>query len=91
MKIKTITKEQIAHLAIGLIAGLAWFSKGGPALAIFIAFLFFLYEFVEESKVGDELYHEIKEFTAGFVGGAITANPFILFPAFAYLLKMWIF
>ena len=87
---KAITKEQIAHLAIGLIVGLAWFSKGGPALAIFIAFLFFLYEFVEEFKVKDELYHEIKEFTAGFVGGTITANPFILFPAITFFLRHWI-
>ena len=61
------------HVALGLLAGvlaglLKWF---GFALAAFIYVMFFLYEYFEERKVMDEMFYELREFTAGFCVGLI--------------------
>ena len=54
-----------AHVLAGILAGLAWYSN--PFLSGFIFLLFFVYEFVEQTQVKDEMYHELKEFSIGFL------------------------
>ena len=54
-----------AHVLAGALAGLAWYSN--PFLAGFIFLLFITYEYVEMTKVEDEMYHEVKEFSIGFL------------------------
>lgn len=61
----------ICHIVHGAIAGFAtgmleWF---GLAVATFIFIQFTIYETVEESKLKDELYKELKEWTLGYVVG----------------------
>lgn len=58
------------HLFFGFLSGFFWFID--KSYSIFLYILFFAYEYVEEVKVRDEMYKELKEFTFGFVAGSIT-------------------
>jgi hypothetical protein len=66
--------DSICHILHGAIAGfitglMEWF---GLAVAIFIFIQFILYEVVEEEKIRDELYRELKEWVLGYVTGLVT-------------------
>ena len=59
----------LAHLAHGFIAGfLAWLRID---ISAFLYLQFVLYEYVEEEKIKDEMYHELKEWATGFVFGLL--------------------
>ena len=58
-----------AHISHGFIAGFFWWVSWPLSIFMFVQFL--LYEFVEESKVRDEMYREIKEWATGFVVGVL--------------------
>jgi hypothetical protein len=63
--------DDICHVMHGFIAGfttgmLEWF---GLAVAIFMFIQFTLYETVEEKRIQDELYKELKEWSLGYVAG----------------------
>lgn len=56
------------HVLHGCLAGLLsgqlnWF---GLALAVFLYIQFLMYEVVEEKKIADELYFELKEWAVGY-------------------------
>jgi len=55
---------QLAHIAHGALAGFLWWLDWRVSLFLFLQF--FLYEYFEETKVKDELYHELKEWAFGF-------------------------
>jgi len=57
--------SQIAHVAHGAVAGFLWWLDWRVSLFLFLQFS--LYEFFEESKIKDEMYHELKEWAMGFV------------------------
>jgi len=59
----------LSHILHGLIAGLFWFKCAWLSAFLFIQF--FLYEYFEEKKVKDEMYHEVKEWSLGFVIGLL--------------------
>jgi len=63
----------LCHALHGAIAGfttsiLDWL---GLAIATFMFIQFTLYETVEQTKVQDELYRELKEWSSGYVVGLI--------------------
>jgi len=63
----------VVHIVFGMIAGLitgilGWF---GFAVGIFLYIQFFLYELFEEQKTGDEMFYQLREFTAGYTVGLI--------------------
>ncbi len=61
---------KLAHILIGFIAGIiVWLS---PAASCIITVLFILYEFFEKQVVEDETYPEIREYTTGYIIGALT-------------------
>jgi hypothetical protein len=55
------------HVILGIIAGLLILSY--PIAALALTALFLIYEYVEETKVLDEMYLEVKEYTAGYLIG----------------------
>ena len=57
----------LCHVLHGLIAGIAWFFN--PFLSVFLFAQFLLYEFVEETKIKDEMYYELREWSFGFIIG----------------------
>ena len=62
----------IAHILHGIFAGVLTLALSlGPFLAIFLFAQFLLYEFVEETKIKDELYYEIQEWAFGYAIGLI--------------------
>ena len=56
--------SQVAHFLHGAIAGALWWVDWKVSLFLFLQF--FAYEWVEESKVKDEMYHELQEWALGF-------------------------
>lgn len=58
-----------AHVAYGCLSGYFWWIDS--LASVFLFFLFVFYEVVERVKIRDELYHEVKEFTAGFALGLV--------------------
>lgn len=54
----------------GLTAGFLWFVDWKVSLFLFLQF--FAYEYVEETKVKDEMYHELREWSAGFAVALVT-------------------
>jgi len=50
-------------------APLGWL---GYTLSLFLFVQFFVYEFVEETKIHDELFHELREWSFGFILGLAT-------------------
>ena len=61
--------SRLLHSLYGFISGLLWFVDW--KLSVFLYILFFAYEYVEEEKIHDEMYHELKEYTVGFTAGLI--------------------
>jgi hypothetical protein len=59
--------SRIVHVALGIIAGLLIVDL--PVAALTLTALFLAYEYVEETKVLDEMYLEVKEFTGGYLIG----------------------
>jgi len=55
-------------LAAGFLAPKGWL---GLATSLFLYAQFFLYEFVEESKIRDEMFHELREWSFGFIIGLV--------------------
>jgi hypothetical protein len=53
----------------GLMASLGWL---GYAISLFLFVQFFVYEYVEETKIHDEMFHELREWTFSFVAGLVT-------------------
>lgn len=65
----------ISHVTHGFMGGiltgfLGWF---GFFVSIFLYVQFFVYEYFEEQKIKDELYHECKEWSIGYVLGLISS------------------
>jgi len=75
--------SQLAHVLHGFLAGFIFTLDWRVSLFLFVQFL--LYEWVEESKIKDELYHEIKEWSIGFALGYLTWLTIIfVFPLFLF-------
>jgi hypothetical protein len=62
--------SQVVHVLHGLTAGFLWFVDWKVSLFLFLQF--FAYEYVEETKVKDEMYHELREWSAGFAVALVT-------------------
>jgi hypothetical protein len=62
--------SQVVHVLHGLAAGFLWWFDWKVSLFLFLQF--FAYEYVEETKVKDEMYHELKEWSSGFAVALIT-------------------
>lgn len=58
------------HVLHGLASGFLWWVDWRVSLFLFLQF--FVYEFFEETKVKDEMYHELKEWSAGFAVALVT-------------------
>jgi len=56
-----------SHVALGLYAGIFAYVHVIPSLVIVALFL--IYEWVEETKIRDEMYYEVREFVLGYVVG----------------------
>ena len=61
----------LAHYLHGFLAGVL--SVDFIAVAFFLFVQFLAYEFFEETKVKDEMYHELKQWSTGYVGGFLLA------------------
>lgn len=55
---------QIVHILHGMLGAIAYIFDWKLSVFLFLQFL--LYEYAEESKVKDELYRELKEWSSGF-------------------------
>jgi hypothetical protein len=62
-----IKGTQLIHFAHGLLAGFVFFFSW--ILSVFLFIQFFVYEYFEESKIKDEMYYELREWSAGFACG----------------------
>ena len=75
--------SQLVHISHGFLAGFIFTLDWRVSLFLFAQFV--LYEFVEESKIKDELYHEIKEWSIGFALGYLAWLAIIFaFPLFLF-------
>jgi hypothetical protein len=63
----------LSHILHGCLAGFIaiCFNWLGLALSVFMFLQFLTYELVEETKIKDELYLELKEWTLGFTIGLL--------------------
>jgi hypothetical protein len=59
----------LAHYLHGFLAGIL--SVDFIAVSFFLFTQFLAYEFFEETKVKDEMYHELKQWSTGYVGGLV--------------------
>jgi hypothetical protein len=59
--------NSLVHYLHSLLAGVL--SVDFIAVSIFLFVQFFAYEFFEETKVKDEMYHELREWSTGYVVG----------------------
>jgi hypothetical protein len=59
--------NSLAHYLHGILAGVL--SIDFIAVSFFLFVQFFAYEFFEETKLKDEMYHELKEWSTGYVVG----------------------
>jgi hypothetical protein len=59
--------SRIVHVMLGFYSGL--FILQYPIAILTLIALFLIYEYVEETKVLDEMYVEVKEFTGGYLIG----------------------
>jgi len=55
-------------LAAGFLAPKGWL---GLAVSLFLYAQFFAYEYVEETKIRDEMFHELREWSFGFIIGLV--------------------
>jgi hypothetical protein len=62
--------SSLAHYSHGLLAGVL--SIDFIAVSIFLFVQFLAYEFFEETKVKDEMYHELREWSTGYVFGFVS-------------------
>jgi hypothetical protein len=64
----------LSHVLHGLIAGFitlkGWLSF---AISLFLFTQFFIYEYLEETKLKDEMFHELREWSFGFVVGLVVS------------------
>jgi hypothetical protein len=62
----------LGHILHGLIAGFITL-KGwlGFAVSLFLFTQFFVYEYLEETKLKDEMFHELREWSLGFIIGLV--------------------
>lgn len=69
--------SMLTHVFHGILAGIFWFID--YKLSVFLFVQFFLYEYVEEEKIKDEMFYELREWSGGFaVGLAISILRFSL-------------
>jgi hypothetical protein len=61
--------SQLIHVLHGVFAGFTF--KPLTLLSFFLYVQFLAYEYFEESKVKDEMYHELREWSLGFFIGII--------------------
>lgn len=61
----------VIHFAHGILSGALFWTSW--IVSVFLYGQFFLYEYVEESKIKDEMYAELREWSAGFVIGLLAA------------------
>ncbi|GEM_PF-2516675 len=61
--------NKLAHYLIGFFAGIISYIDFRQSVFLYI--LFFCYEYVEETKIQDEMYIELKEFTIGYILGLL--------------------
>jgi succinate dehydrogenase/fumarate reductase cytochrome b subunit len=61
--------SSLAHYLHGLLAGVL--TVDFIAVSIFLFVQFLAYEFFEETKVRDEMYHELREWSTGYVAGLV--------------------
>jgi NhaP-type Na+/H+ and K+/H+ antiporter len=57
------------HVSFGIISG--FFGLVNLPLSVFLYLQFLMYEFVEESKLKDELFYELREFSLGYLLGLL--------------------
>jgi hypothetical protein len=62
--------SQVVHVLHGLTSGFLWWVDWRVSLFLFLQF--FAYEYFEETKVKDEMYHELKEWASGFAVALVT-------------------
>jgi hypothetical protein len=62
--------SQVVHVLHGAVAGFLWWVDWRVSLFLFLQF--FAYEYFEETKVKDEMYHELREWAAGFAVVLVT-------------------
>jgi hypothetical protein len=62
--------SQVVHVLHGLASGFLWWVDWRVSLFLFLQF--FAYEYFEETKVKDEMYHELREWSSGFAVALIT-------------------
>lgn len=60
----------IAHLLHGFLAGLLTLNYFYISLFLYVQF--FAYEYVEETKIEDEMYKELKQWSIGYIFGLTT-------------------
>jgi len=57
------------HLLHGLLGGFTF--KPLPLLSLFLYVQFLAYEYFEENKIQDEMFHELREWSLGFFIGLV--------------------
>lgn len=62
-----LTRNSTVHFLHGVLAG--FLSLTFFALSAFLFIQFFAYEYVEQSKIRDEMYFELREWSIGFILG----------------------
>jgi hypothetical protein len=62
--------SQVVHVLHGLTSGFLWWVDWRVSLFLFLQF--FVYEYFEETKVKDEMYRELKEWSSGFAVALVT-------------------
>ncbi|MEM2424314.1 MAG: hypothetical protein QXO15_00960 [Nitrososphaerota archaeon] len=64
----------ISHVTHGFLAGfISIYLSHGLLIALFLFTQFLIYEYIEENKLKDEMFNELREWSFGFCTGIITA------------------
>ena len=63
--------SQIVHVLHGMLAGFVFYLSALASIFLYIQFI--LYEYFEETKVRDEMYRELKEWSSGFAVGFLVS------------------
>jgi len=72
-------REQLAHFLHGALSG--FLSIKYLPVSILLYTQFFLYEYFEETKIKDEMYRELKEWSGGFITGLLSYFALRIFSA----------